>query len=155
MPRPCQRRRESAAAQRKSKPSKPSGPPPIQHKKRQKAIHNANRRARGGGRGGGRGGQPARLLRSNSTVEANHDFISFGANGNNFNVLHGAGSRHDPIALEGDDSMDDGEITDGGSDYDDSEDSEVHDNGALTINVEVDRVSRGRKTPKKGSQPLS
>lgn len=63
-------------------------------------------------------------------------------------MLHGAGSRHDPIALEGDDSMDDGEITDSGSDYDDSEGSAVYDNGALTINVEVNRVSKGKKSPK-------
>ncbi|KAH8725799.1 hypothetical protein GQ44DRAFT_706535 [Phaeosphaeriaceae sp. PMI808] len=42
MPRPCQRRRETVATQRKSKPnSKPAGPPPIRHKARQKAIHNA------------------------------------------------------------------------------------------------------------------
>ncbi|KAF1921537.1 hypothetical protein BDU57DRAFT_52788 [Ampelomyces quisqualis] len=119
MPRPCQRRRDRAAAQRKSQPStKPAGPPPIQHKKRQKALHNANRRAR--------------LLRSNSGVEAKHaSMSSFGGTGNTFN------------ALSGDDSGDDGDMTDSGSEHDDGDDSALHATGTLTINVEVQRVSRG------------
>jgi hypothetical protein len=141
MPRPCQRRRDSAAAQRKSKPnSKPAGPPPIRHKAKQKAIHNARRgrgNSRGNGRGGGRGGQPSRNQRSGQGDERNADFISLASGGNNFNVLHGAGSRHDPVALDGDDSFEDGELTDSASDGD--SDSDMHDAGALTINVDVGR----------------
>lgn len=151
MPRPCQRRRESAAAQRKSKPKpKPSGPPPIRHKARQKAIHNARRgrgNARGGARGGGRGGRPTRNQGSGNAVESNQDLIAFGSNGNNFNVLNGAGSRHDPIDLDEDDSLDDGDITDSDSEDDDSEDlddSEMDDANALTINVEVNQGHWGR-----------
>lgn len=152
MPRPCQRRRESAAAQRKSKPNpKPSGPPPIRHKARQKAIHNNARRgrgnARGGGRGGGRGGRPSRGQSSSNGIESNQDFISFASNGNNFNVLNGAGSRHDPIALDGDGSLEDGEITMSDSDSDDSDDSgdsEMEDANALTINIDVNHGQRTR-----------
>jgi hypothetical protein len=148
MPRPCQRRRESAAAQRKSKPNpKPSGPPPIRHKARQKAIHNARRgrgNTRGNGRGGGRGGHSSRDQRSGQGDGREQDFISFASNGNNFNVLHGAGSRHDSIALDGDDSLEDGEVSDSGSDEDDSEDSDTQDAGALTINIDV-----GRGMPKR------
>jgi hypothetical protein len=147
MPRPCQRRRESAAAQRKSKPNpKPTGPPPIRHKARQKGIHNA-RRGRGNSRAtgrGGRGGQPSRNQRSNQTDEGDQDFISFASNGHNFNVLNGAGSRHDPIALDGDDSLEDGELTDSESDEDDGEDSDMHDAGALTINIEMGRGGPNR-----------
>jgi hypothetical protein len=142
MPRPCQRRRESAAAQRKSKPNpKPAHPPPIRHKAKQKAIHNARRgrgSSRSNGRGGGRGGQPSRNQRSGQGDERNQDYISL-SGANNFNVLHGAGSRHDPIALDGDDSLEDGELSDSGSDEDDSDDSDMHNGGALTINIDVGR----------------
>jgi hypothetical protein len=149
MPRPCQRRRESAAAQRRSNPNpKPSRrPPPPRPKARQKAIHNAVRQARassrGNGRGGGRGGNSSRNQRSGTGNEANQDdFASFASNGNNFPVLHGVGSRHDPITLDeyggfNVDSMEDGELTDSGSDDDDSNDLDTHDAGALTINVQV------------------
>jgi hypothetical protein len=54
-------------------------------------------------------------------------------------VLHGAGSRHDPVALDGDDSLEDGELSDSGSDEDDSDDSDMHNGGALTINIDVGR----------------
>ncbi|KAH7083803.1 hypothetical protein FB567DRAFT_499298 [Paraphoma chrysanthemicola] len=141
MGRPCQRRRESAAAQRKSKPNtKPAGPPPIRHKARQKAIHNA-RHDRGRG---GRGGRPSRNQRSGNELEANADFISFASTGNNFNVLNSAGSRQHPIALDEDDSLEDGQITDEGSDDDSGSDSDMEDAGALTINVQVQQGNRGR-----------
>ncbi|KAH7067437.1 hypothetical protein BKA63DRAFT_117963 [Paraphoma chrysanthemicola] len=144
MGRPCQRRRESAAAQRKSKPNpKPSGPPPIRHKARQKAIHNA-RHDRGRGGRGGRGGRPSRNQRSGNELEANADFISFASTGNNFNVLNSAGSRQHPIALDEDDSLEDGQITDEGSDGDSGSDSDMEDAGALTINVQVQQGNRGR-----------
>jgi hypothetical protein len=161
MPRPCQRRRESAAAQRKSNPNNPKPsqrPAPGRPKARQKAIHNAVRQSRansrgngrGGGRGGSRGGHASRNQQSATRDEANQDFISFASNGNNFNVLHAAGSRHDPITLDdhdgsNPDSMEDGELADSGSDEDDSEDMDMHDDtGALTINVQVDQGHRKR-----------
>lgn len=159
MPRPCQRRRESssAAAQRKSKPNnpKPSGPPPIRHKARQKAIHNARRgrgNTRGNGRGGGCGGQPSRNQRSDNGFEGNEDFISLssGPGGSNFHVLNRAGTRGNPIALEEDDLLEDGELMDSDmdsnsdSDMDDSENADVHNGGALTINVEVEQGRTGR-----------
>jgi hypothetical protein len=159
MPRPCQKRRESAAAQRRSKPNpKPSGPPPIRHKARQKAIHNA-RRGRGGARGGagrggrggrgggsgrgggGGGGRPTQNQRSDHGIDANQDFISFASSGNNFHLLHGAGSRQNPIALLGeDDFLEDGEVTDSGSEEHGSDDSDMYDAEALTINVDVDQI---------------
>ncbi|KAH7384211.1 hypothetical protein DE146DRAFT_218001 [Phaeosphaeria sp. MPI-PUGE-AT-0046c] len=157
MPRPCQRRRESAAAQRKSKPNnpKPSGPPPIRHKARQKAIHNARRgrgNSRGNGRGGGRGGQPSRNQRSDNGFEGNGDFISLysGPGGSSFHVLNRGGSRSNPIALDEDDILEDGELMDSDldsnsdSDMDDSEDADSRNAGALTINVEVGQGARGR-----------
>jgi hypothetical protein len=59
-------------------------------------------------------------------------------------MLNRAGSRHDPITFDEDDSFEDGEITEEGSDMDDSDDSEMYDAEALTINVEVDQMQRGR-----------
>ncbi|KAF2023197.1 hypothetical protein EK21DRAFT_81436 [Setomelanomma holmii] len=138
MPRPCQRRRESATAKRKStaKP-KPSGPPPIRHKARQKAVHNARH-------GRSRGGRPSQNQRSGNGLEANQDFISFASSGNNFNVLNGAGSRQNPIALGDDDSLEDGEISEDGSDEDDDSDEDMDDAEALTINVQVQNGYKGR-----------
>ncbi|KAF2825734.1 hypothetical protein CC86DRAFT_406997 [Ophiobolus disseminans] len=140
MPRPCQIRRETTAAKKRSRPNpKPAGPPPIRHKARQKAVHNAARRGRG------RGGGHSRNQRSGDGIAANQDFISFGSTGNNFNVLNGAGSRHDPIALDEGDSFEDGEITDSNSDSGD--DSDMKELGALTINVEAQPV-RGARPPR-------
>jgi hypothetical protein len=59
-------------------------------------------------------------------------------------MLNGAGSRHDPIALDEDDSFEDGEVTDDGSDDDDSDNSEMYDADALTINVELHQMHRER-----------
>jgi uncharacterized protein (DUF3820 family) len=52
-------------------------------------------------------------------------------------VLNGTGSQQHPIALDDDDSLEDGEITDGGSEDDDDSDSDMDDAEALTINVQV------------------
>jgi hypothetical protein len=157
MPRPCQKRRESAAAQRKSQPNpKPSGPAPIRHKARQKAIHNNVRRgrggARGGGRGGGRGGRPSQKPRHNSGIDANQDFVSFSSTGNNYHLLNRAGTRRDPITFDDDDdddSLEDSLSSDQGSDTDtdtdtSSGDSDMLDAEALTINVQVDQMQRAR-----------
>jgi hypothetical protein len=138
MPRPCQKRRESTSANRRSRPNpKPSGPPPIRHKKKQKAIHNARR-------GRGRGGGPSRNQRSGDGIAANQDYISFGSTPNNFSVLNGAGSRHDPIDID-EDSFEDGQITDSDSDSDgEDSDSDMEDAGAMTINVQVEQGQRIR-----------
>lgn len=142
MPRPCQRRRESAANQRKSKPKKPKPPGDaepvwIKHKARQKAIHNARH-------GRGRGGRPSRNQRSgNSNAnQAEQDFISFASNGNNFNVLNAAGSQRNPIMIDGDDVFQYNDLIPGnGTDEDDSDDMDMHETDDMMINVEVGRVS--------------
>ncbi|KAL5115583.1 hypothetical protein ACEQ8H_006559 [Pleosporales sp. CAS-2024a] len=128
--------------------SKPSGPPPIRHKARQKAIHNA-RRGRGNARAGGRGGGPSRNQASGNGIDTNADFVSFSSNSNNFSVLNGHGSRHHLIALDDDDSLEDDATT--GSDADSdlgsadgSEDSAMEDAGSLTINVDTRQGQRGR-----------
>jgi hypothetical protein len=151
MSRPCQKRRASAAANRKSKPpAKPAAPPPIRHKARQKAIHNARREERGGrgGRGGDRGGRggrggrnqysgghPSRYQQSRGD-EREQDFISFASGGNNFEALHRAGSRRHPIDV--DDSPEDGMSSDSG-DLDDEE----YDPEDMVINLEEDQPITG------------
>ncbi|KAH7371021.1 hypothetical protein BKA66DRAFT_444425 [Pyrenochaeta sp. MPI-SDFR-AT-0127] len=139
MPRPCQKRRASAAAQRKPKPA---GPPPIRHKARQKAIHNARR---GRGRGNLSGGRPSRNQQSGHEME--QDFISFASNGNNFHRSNGIGSQYDPIALDdtGDSELEEGElITDDGSDSDDTDDLDMYDAEDMMINVQMDQPLTGK-----------
>ncbi|KAF2851531.1 hypothetical protein T440DRAFT_66498 [Plenodomus tracheiphilus IPT5] len=141
MPRPCQKRRASAAANRK--PPKPAAPPPIRHKARQKAIHNA-RRGRGRGRGGGNHtGRPAPQADASSGGSMEHDFIAFASSGNDFHMLRGAGSRNDPMALQGsglqdgdctDDSDNDSDMDSDGIDVDDLDMYEAQD---MLINVDV------------------
>ncbi|KAF1936585.1 hypothetical protein EJ02DRAFT_333639 [Clathrospora elynae] len=143
MSRPCQKRRATAAANRASKP-KPAGPPPIRHKARQKAIHNARR---GGGRGGrsqNSGGRPSRNQQSGDDTQ--QDFISFASSGNNFHALH-RGSRQDPIELDDtDDAREDGELTASASDSDDFDDADLHDADDMMINVQMEQpaVRRAR-----------
>lgn len=133
MARPHTRRREAVAAQqRRSNPNpKPAGPPPIQHKKRQKAIHNARH---------GRGGKPSRNQRSGirNLDGAGDDYISLSSTGNSFHVLNGRGSRNDPIALDEDESLEDGELMyDSGSEEEDVDDLELYDAEDMMINVQV------------------
>ncbi|KAI8932001.1 hypothetical protein NX059_010897 [Plenodomus lindquistii] len=138
MPRPCQKRRASAAANQKAKPA---GPPPIRHKKRQKAIHNA-RRGRGGAYAGGRFSQKNQT--SGDNME--QDFTSFSGSGNNFHMLNGAGSRNDPISLEGS-GLEDGEVTDDSdmdSDDIDVDDLDMYEAQDMMINVEVSQPSRNK-----------
>jgi hypothetical protein len=149
MSRPCQKRRASAAASRKSKPqAKPAGPPPIRHKARQKAIHNARREERGarGRRGGARGGRyqtsggkPPRYQQGRGN-ESEQDFISFADSGNNFEALHRAGSRRHPIDV--DDSLEDREFSDS-EDLDDEE----YDPENMVINLEEDQPRTGGSRP--------
>ncbi|CAO2655305.1 Nn.00g103690.m01.CDS01 [Neocucurbitaria sp. VM-36] len=139
MPRPCQKRRASAAANRKPKPA---GPPPIRHKARQKAIHNA-RRARG--RGNMNGGRPSRNQPSGDEME--QDFISFASRGNNFHMLRSAGSQYDPIALDDmqGSELEEGQlITDDGSDSDSTDHLDMYDAGDMMINVQMDQSLPGK-----------
>jgi hypothetical protein len=134
MSRQSQRRREATIAQRNSRPNpKPSGPPPIRHKARQKAINNA-RHDRRGRRGGGQPSRNRRSGDSNGHAEE-QDFISFASSGNNFGVLHRSGSWQNPIALDGDDSLEDGEMMS-------EDDLHMSDSGDMVINVQVDRGHR-------------
>ncbi|OAL46564.1 hypothetical protein IQ07DRAFT_154829 [Pyrenochaeta sp. DS3sAY3a] len=141
MPRPCQKRRASAATNRKSKPA---GPPPIRHKARQKAIHNA-RRGRGG-RANGNGGRPSRNQPSGN--EMDQDFISFssGGPGNNFQALNGAGNEYDPFVDTMGSGMEEGELmTDDGSDSEDVEELDTDEAGDMMINVDVNGSSFAAK----------
>ncbi|KAG9191082.1 hypothetical protein G6011_09170 [Alternaria panax] len=149
MSRPCQQRRSSAAANRKSKGSKPTGPPPIRHKARQKAIHNARNgrggahgAARGGGRSAGRGGRGGgrggRFAQKNARNDSEQDFIPLSAGGNNFEALYRSSRRDDDFDLEVDgDSSDSDEFLD--EDMCDAED--------IAINVQAlpPTFSRGRQ----------
>jgi hypothetical protein len=88
---------------------------------------------------------PSRNQRSGDGIAANQDFISFGSTGNNFNVLNGGGSRHDPIDIDEEDSFEDGEISDSESDLDDEDsDSDMQDSRGMTINVQVEQGNRTR-----------
>ncbi|RYN64958.1 hypothetical protein AA0117_g12327 [Alternaria alternata] len=149
MSRPCQQRRSSAAANRKSRGSKSTGPPPIRHKARQKAIHNA-RHGRGGGRGGarggargrGRGGQAGgrggRFAQKNGRNDSEQDFIPLSSGGNNFEALYRSSRRDDDFDLEVDgDSSDSEELLD----------EDMYDAQDIAINVQAPppTTSRGRQ----------
>ncbi|CAG5181406.1 uncharacterized protein ALTATR162_LOCUS9746 [Alternaria atra] len=147
MSRPCQQRRASAAANRKSKSSKPTGPPPIRHKARQKAIHNA-RHGRGGGRGGARGGsrgaarggrgggRGGRFAQKSGRNESEQDFIPLSSGGNNFEALYRS-RRDDDFDLEADDDSSDS----------DEIDDDMYDAQDIEINVQAPppTISRGRQ----------
>ncbi|CAA9959721.1 hypothetical protein PTMSG1_03130 [Pyrenophora teres f. maculata] len=155
MPRPCQQRRASAAANRKSKPSKPAGPPPIRHKAKQKAIHNA-RRGRGGrgGRGGGRGGNGGgRFLQNNNGRASQNqqnrdnnmeeDFIPLSSGGNDFNALYRASRDDDMDGLPeyrelGSDSE---------TDSDEIDDDDMRDADDIAINVQAGLPSTSFSRP--------
>ena len=155
MPRPCQQRRASAAANRKSKPSKPPGPPPIRHKAKQKAIHNA-RRGRGGrgGRGGGRGGYSGGRFSQNNAGRASQkqqgrgnnmeqDFIPLSSGGNDFSALYRA-SRDDDM----DGLLEEGELgSDSGTDSDELDDEDMYDADDIAINVEAALPLTGGSRP--------
>ncbi|KAI4954226.1 hypothetical protein J4E91_001936 [Alternaria rosae] len=153
MSRPCQQRRASAAANRKSKSSKPTGPPPIRHKARQKAIHNARRSERGGargGRGGGRsgagrggrgGGRGGRFAQKNGRNESGQDFIPLSSGGNNFEALYRS-TRNDDFDLDMD-----GDSSDSDEFGDDLIDDDMYEAGDIEINVQapLPTTSRGRQ----------
>jgi hypothetical protein len=157
MPRPCQRRRASAAENRKSKSTKPQGPPPIRHKARQKAIHNA-RRGRGGGRGGrggGRGGQPQHgggrfgPNRKSHAEQAEQDFIPL-SGGNNFEMLYQSRPDYDMDSLdEGELSMDSDSDSDSEADSDELDDEDMEDGQDISINIEESLpTNTQRKAPR-------
>jgi hypothetical protein len=69
--------------------------------------------------------------------------------GSNFHMLSGAGSRHDPYALDSNPDLDldlenGGLFTDSDSDEDYSEDSDMYEAEDMMINVQVDQISTGR-----------
>ncbi|KAF2126653.1 hypothetical protein P153DRAFT_81789 [Dothidotthia symphoricarpi CBS 119687] len=128
MPRPCQRRR-AVAAHRNPNPkpkakAKSAAPPPIRHKARQKAIHNARRA---------------------QNKREQEDFVAASNRGNNFGVLpgrgHARGSQYDPIAL--DDVVEDGEVSD--DDDTDEMDEDDDDDGDMMINVQEYRGKVGTR----------
>jgi hypothetical protein len=150
MSRPCQQRRASAAANRKSKSSKPTGPPPIRHKARQKAIHNARRSERGGGRGGrggargghggaGRGGRGGgrggHFAQKNGRNESEQDFIPLSSGGNNFEALYRS-RRDDDFDLDMDSDSSDSDLLD--QDMYDAEDI------AINVQAPLPTTNRGR-----------
>ncbi|USP81938.1 hypothetical protein yc1106_09212 [Curvularia clavata] len=158
MPRPCQRRRASAIANRKSKSTKPEGPPPIRHKARQKAIHNA-RRGRGGGRGGrggrggGRGGQSQNggdRFAKGREVREELDFIPL-SGGNNFEALHRARLDEYTQSSEGEISTDSDSDSDsyGGSETDSDElgDEDMEDTEDISINIEESLPTNTKRKP--------
>ncbi|KAF5846350.1 hypothetical protein GGP41_003721 [Bipolaris sorokiniana] len=157
MPRPCQRRRATAAENRKSRSTKPQGPPPIRHKARQKAIHNTRKAERGGARGGrgrGRGGQQhngsGRFARgrNNNGDQEEQDFIPLSGGGNNFEALYRARPDYDMDSLDerhtqksdsysDDDSLTDSDILDDDEDLEDTQD--------ISINIEEYLPTHGRR----------
>ncbi|KAI4674746.1 uncharacterized protein J4E84_010487 [Alternaria hordeiaustralica] len=162
MSRPCQQRRASAAANRKSRGSKPTGPPPIRHKARQKAIHNARRSERGGargGRGGGRGGgggggrggagrggrgggRGGRFAQKNGRNESGQDFIPLSSGGNNFEALYRS-SRNVDFDLDMD-----GDSSDSDAFGDELLDDDMYEAEDIEINVQAPLPTTGR-----GRQP--
>ncbi|KAI4628446.1 hypothetical protein J4E83_002996 [Alternaria metachromatica] len=161
MSRPCQQRRASAAANRKSRGSKPTGPPPIRHKARQKAIHNARRSERGGargGRGGGRGGggggggggrggagrggrgggRGGRFAQKNGRNESGQDFIPLSSGGNNFEALYRS-SRNDDFDLDMD-----GDSSDSDQFGDELLDGDMYEAEDIEINVQAPLPTTGR-----------
>lgn len=157
MPRPCQKRRARVAAQRGAN-AKPAPPPPIPKSKvAQRGKQKPQRgRGRGRGRGGNFGGRPTRGQSSYDGAEEFRTFVEAQRNGNQFGALHnnaraGGGSSFDPIALDDSDDLDDseleeGELTDDGSDTDDSVSDFDTDDSAddMMINLGEVRPQKGR-----------
>ncbi|KAF2995713.1 hypothetical protein E8E13_004251 [Curvularia kusanoi] len=153
MPRPCQKRRARVAAQ-KGATVKPVQPPPLP--KAKPAARGKPQRGRGrgrGGRGGNFGGRPTRGQSSQvggaeefrSFVEAQRSGNQFGALENN--VRAGGGRSFDPIVLDDSDSdLEEGELTDDGSDMDDSlSELDTDDNeDDMMINLGEVRPHKGR-----------
>lgn len=154
MPRPCQKRRARVAAQRGAI-AKPAPPPPIAKSKAPARGKPQRGRGRGrGGRGGNSGGRPTRGQSSyeggaedfRSFVEAQRSGNQFGALNNNTRA--GGGTSFQPIALsDSDDSdLEEGELTDDGSDTDDSmSDLDTSDSADdMMINLGEVRPQKGR-----------
>ncbi|RMZ71185.1 hypothetical protein GMOD_00005704 [Pyrenophora seminiperda CCB06] len=154
---PClfnlEQRRASAVANRKSKPSKPAGPPPIRHKAKQKAIHNA-RRGRGGrgGRGGGRGGSDggrfsqdrARWDQQRGGNTMDQDFVPLSSGGNEFNALYRARrTEYTEYTDESSLDMDWPFNTDSETDFDDED---MYDSDDIAINVQATLPVTGRSS---------
>lgn len=170
MPRPCQKRRARVAAQ-KGAIAKPAPPPPLPKSKAPARGKPGRGRGRGhGGRGGNVGGRPTRGQRSQSGpgdirnystrgqgsqdgAEEFRSFVEAQRSGNQFGALNNntraGGSSFDPIALDDSDDGSDlekGELTDEGSDMDDSMSELDTDESAddMMINLGEVRTQQGR-----------
>ncbi|KAJ4990892.1 hypothetical protein SVAN01_03681 [Stagonosporopsis vannaccii] len=153
MPRPCQKRRARVAAQRGAI-AKPVPPPSIPKSKTSARGKPQRGRGRGrGGRGGNIGGRPTRGQSSNDGAQEFRSFVEAQRSGNQFGALNsntraGGGSSFDPIAQDDSDDSDleEGELTDDGSDLDDSMSDLDTDDSAddMMINLGEVRPQKGR-----------
>ncbi|KAJ8117300.1 hypothetical protein OPT61_g1468 [Boeremia exigua] len=153
MPRPCQKRRARVAAQRGTN-AKPAPPPPIPKSKPSARGKPQRGRGRGrGGRGGNFGGRPTRGQSSYDGAQEFRSFVEAQRSGNQFGALNsnaraGGGSSFDPIMLDNSDDSDleEGELTDDGSDMDDSMSDLDTDDSAddMMINLGEIRPQKGR-----------
>lgn len=157
MPRPCQKRRARVAAQKGANP-KPAQPPPLPKSKAPARGKPQRGRGRGrggrGGRGGNFGGRPTRGQSSyDGGAEEFRSFVEAQRSGNQFGALHnnaraGGGSSFDPIALDDSDNsnFEEGELTDDGSDMDDSMSEFDTDDSSddMMINLGEVRPQKGR-----------
>ncbi|KAF1922846.1 uncharacterized protein M421DRAFT_10199 [Didymella exigua CBS 183.55] len=171
MPRPCQKRRARVAAQRGGI-AKPAAPPPPPKPKVPARGKPGRGRSRGrSGRGGNVGGRPTRGqssrggsgdIRNNFThgkntqdgAEEFRSFVEAQRSGNQFGALNnktraGGGSSLDPITLDdsdGSSDLEEGELTDDGSDMDDSMSELDTDESAddMMINLGEVHTQQGR-----------
>ena len=153
MPRPCQKRRARVAAQRGAN-VKPAPPPSLSKSKAPARGKPQRGRGRGrGGRGGNFGGRPTRGQSSYDGAEEFRSFVEAQRTGNQFGALNNntradGGNSFDPISLDGseDSDLEEGELTDDGSDMDDSMSDLSTDNseGDMMINLGEVRPQKGR-----------
>ncbi|KAF2627311.1 hypothetical protein BU25DRAFT_61229 [Macroventuria anomochaeta] len=150
MPRPCQKRRARVAAQRSANAKSAPRPPPPKSKGQMRATRSGRGRGRGRGRGGNFGGRPARGQSSNDGAEEFRSFVKAQRSGNQFGTLNnnaraGGGSSFDPIALD-DSDLEEGELTDDGSDMDYSMSDVDTDDSAddMIINLREVRPRKAR-----------
>lgn len=153
MPRPCQKRRARVAAQ-KGTNVKPVQPPPLPKTKPPARGTSQRGRGRGrgrGGRGGNFGGRPTRGQSSQmGGAEEFRSFVEAQRSGNQFGALNNnarAGGGRSRFVLDDSDSgLEEGELTDDGSDMDDSmSDLDTDDSeGDMMINLGEVRPQKGR-----------
>ncbi|KAJ4372697.1 hypothetical protein N0V86_008061 [Didymella sp. IMI 355093] len=165
MPRPCQKRRARVAAQKGAivKPTAPPKPKPATPARGKPGRGRGRGRGRGG-RGENVGGRPARgqssqdtksyFPRGKNTQDGAEEFRSFveaQRRGNQFGALNNntRGGAIDPIAFDDSDDasdLEEGELTDDGSDMDDSmSELDTDESGDdMMINLGEDRTQQER-----------